>query len=212
MKSVCIIQARMSSTRLPGKVMLPLGGRTVLWHVLTRAMRIPGIDLVVLAVPESDASLPLSVEAAALGIPIVYGPEHDVLTRYYRAAVIADADIIMRVTADCPMLDSAICGEVLALVKAGADYASNVCPRGFPKGLDCEAFTMAALDEANHFADSKEDREHVTPYMQRSPGLKRVNLDGELNPEVRWTLDTHDDYAFLSAVFDRTGDDWRVIQ
>lgn len=194
----CIVQARMTSHRLPGKMMLSLGGEPVIRHVLRRCRKIEGIDRVVCAVPDSR-SAPLVREAMALGIKVVKGSEHDVLSRFHMAAECVGADVIMRVTGDCPLIDPEVCSRVLSLVTDGVDYASNVMPRGFPRGMDCEAFTMEALKRAHAEADDPYDREHVTPWMQRN--LHCVNFEGDGNPETNWCLDTLEDYLFLNERF-----------
>ena len=199
MTVACVIQARMTSTRLPGKMMLSLGGEPAIRHVLRRCQAIKGIDKVVCTVPEGDKSTPIKREAMALGVQIVTGSEHDVLSRYYHAAIAVKADIIMRVTGDCPLIDPEICGRVLALMDDGVDYASNVVPRGWPKGLDCEVFTFDALERAHKEADDPYDREHVCPWMQRN--LHCVNLDGDGDPNLRLCLDDLNDYLFLSGKF-----------
>ena len=199
MNTVCIVQARMTSKRLPGKMMLCLGGEPVIRHVLTRCQKIEGVDIVVCAVPDDGHSAPIKREALALGIRVSVGSEHDVLSRYHKTAVAVNADVIMRVTGDCPLIDPEVCSRVLALMRDGVDYASNVNPRGWPKGLDCQVFTFNALDRAYKESDDPYDREHVCPWMQRN--LHCVNLDGDGDPSQRWVLDTLQDYLFLSGKF-----------
>ena len=178
MTAAVIIQARMNSKRFPGKVLADLCGKPVLWHVLTRCLMIEGADMVVLAVPDEKESEPLADLAKSLGVSVFRGPEPDVLKRYLGAARLFDADIIMRITADCPLIDPVICGEVLAAVKRPhIDYASNLLPRTFERGLDCEAFTRRVLEQAAHMAMSPYDREHVTPWMQRAKGIMKVNIE-----------------------------------
>ena len=196
--SVCIVQARLTSSRLPGKTMLSLGGEPAIRHVLRRCQKIPGIARVVCAIPVEN-STPLWREATNLGVKVVRGSEHDVLGRYRKAAMTVDADIVMRVTGDCPLIDPDICGRVLNMMKPDVDYASNVLPRGFPRGLDCEAFTREALERAHKEADDPYDREHVTPWMQRN--LYCVNLNGNDDPNLDWCLDTLENYLFLSERF-----------
>jgi spore coat polysaccharide biosynthesis protein SpsF (cytidylyltransferase family) len=199
-----IVQARMTSTRLPGKVLLPLAGDTVLAHVLTRCRAIPGADVVVCAIPEGEAGQGLAEEARRAGAVVVAGDESDVLARYLKAARAVDADVIMRVTSDCPAIDPAICGAVItALVSSGADYACNNMPRGWPHGLDCEAMTRDALERAAVESRGPHEREHVTPWLRTSPGIKRVSVDGPGGKalEGRWTLDHPEDYAFFEALF-----------
>jgi spore coat polysaccharide biosynthesis protein SpsF (cytidylyltransferase family) len=179
-------------------MMLSLGGMPVIRRVLERCLEIPGIDKVVCATP-LEKSEPLRKEATVLGVKVVQGSEHDVLGRYRKAALLVNADVIMRVTGDCPLIDPKICGQVLELMEDGVDYASNVMPRGFPKGYDCEVFTMDALERAHREADDPYDREHVTPYMQRN--MHCVNLDGP-GSDKNLCLDTLDDFLSLSEKLD----------
>lgn len=204
MRTAIVVQARMGSSRLPGKVMESLGERTVLAEVLQRCAAIPGADVVVCAMPDAPASARVAAEARSAGAVAVFGSETDVLDRYALAAREVSADVVMRVTSDCPLVDPAICGEVLALRAAqGNDYAANNLVRTFPHGLDCEAFTTAALLRAAAKATDAYAREHVTPWLRVTPGLSRANLSAA-DPqwaEERWTLDYPEDLAFLRAVF-----------
>jgi spore coat polysaccharide biosynthesis protein SpsF len=200
-----IVQARMTSTRLPGKVLMPLAGKTVLWHVLTRCKAIPGADVVCCAVPDTPESTPLLQEALSAGAVISKGPEFDVLRRYRDAAQQLGADVVMRVTSDCPVVDPAVCGKVLATrLLDEADYACNNMPRSWPHGLDCEAFTAAALVQADREATDHFDREHVTPWLRRAGHLRRANVPGPGGAfaDRRWTLDFPEDYAFFVALFE----------
>lgn len=200
MRAVCIVQARLGSTRLPGKVLLPLAGQSVLSHVLTRCLMIDGIDDVVLACPATDA--PLAQVAAGLGIASCLGPEDDVLRRYALAAHANDADVIMRVTADCPLINPRVCADVLKLFYASdVDYASNVYPRRtWQKGYDCEVFSADALERAGVFAKLDYDREHVTPWIQQN--CTTALLDGP-GDGVSLTLDTQEDYERLKRIMER---------
>ncbi len=201
---VVIIQARRGSTRLPDKVLLKLGEITALEATIRRCRAIPGIDAVICATtenPEDDALLPV---IAACGAIAHRGSASDVLARYLGAAAKADADILMRVTGDCPLIDPAICRQVIdRLIATGADYAANNMPRLFPHGLDCEAFTPAALALAASQATDPQDREHVTPWLRRSPAIKRASLIGPGWPadRQRWTLDYPEDYAAIAALY-----------
>jgi spore coat polysaccharide biosynthesis protein SpsF len=205
-KAVVIVQARMTSTRLPGKVLLDLAGTTVLDQVLARCVLIPGADQVVCAVPDGGAHDPVAAEAEACGIAVVRGSETDVLSRYAKAADWAGADVVMRVTSDCPLIDPVVCGDVLNFVLCDAsDYACNNMPRTFPHGLDCEAFGAPILREAADRARLPEEREHVTPWIRNNNGLRRASLAGPGAPlsEIRITLDTPADYLAISDVFRR---------
>lgn len=204
MRTAIIVQARIGSTRLPGKVLKPLAGSTVLAEVLRRCRAIPGADVVVCAIPETAADDALIAPAEAAGAVVVRGSADDVLARYRRAADDVHADAVMRVTSDCPLIDPALCGEVLALRAArGVDYAANNMPPGFPHGLDCEAFTTAALRRADDAAHEQYAREHVTPWLRQDASVTRAALPGPggAPAQQRWTLDFPEDYDFLQAVF-----------
>lgn len=178
MTTAIIIQARMTSSRFPGKIMKMLEGRTVLDRVLDRALIIPGADMVIVACPKDDASAPIYGACKAKGVPYFAGSETDVLARYFGAAVKHGADLIMRITSDCPFFNPLIAGEVIEKLKReDLDYASNVFPvRSFPKGFDCEAFTFDCLEAAQLNARNDYDREHVTPWMQQTTGIMMGNL------------------------------------
>jgi spore coat polysaccharide biosynthesis protein SpsF len=213
-----IVQARVGSTRLPGKVLLPLAGHTVLEEVLHRCRAIPGADLVVCAIPEGLADEVLVAPAMRAGAMVTRGSASDVLQRYRKAADEVGADIVMRVTSDCPLIDPALCGEVLALRAArDVDYAANNMPPGFPHGLDCEAFTAAALRRADDTALEPYEREHVTPWLRINPAITRAVLEGSggAAAQQRWTLDFPEDYAFFQALFTKLPPlsaipDWRA--
>jgi len=199
-----IVQARMTSTRLPGKVLLDIGGRTVLSHTLERCKAIPGIGAVCCAIPEGAAHDAVVAEAKRCGVEVFRGSENDVLDRYWRAARWLGAKTVVRVTSDCPLIDPGVCGQVLRLVShGGAAYACNNLPPTWPHGLDCEAFTFAALDEAARNASAAAQREHVTPWMRENPRLARVNLlgPGGWAAEQRWALDFPEDLAFFRELF-----------
>lgn len=192
---VCIIQARMGSKRLPGKVLLPLNGHTVIREVITRCQKIPGIDEVCVATP--DHKIADTIDGLC---SVVFGPEDDVLKRYVIAAEMMKASVIMRITADCPLLSPSLCGAVLYAL-GGHDYASNLEPRTFPQGFDCEAFTIRTLRWADEFCKHSQDREHVTPWMRGAPGIKRINVANPWPMDGRQTLDTEDDYRTICAAF-----------
>jgi len=203
---VAIVQARMGSTRLPGKVLRDLNGVPVLAHVVSRVRAIPGVALVCCAIPEGEADDRLSAAAEALGATVCRGPEGDVLTRYLIAARTCRARVVLRFTADCPLLDPGVSGRVLSeLLLHGSDYVSNVDPRSWPRGYDTEAFTRDALERAAAEATDAYDREHVTPWMRRSSDLTRRNvaLDTARCATWRWTLDYEQDLAFARNVLAR---------
>lgn len=196
----------MGSTRLPGKVLKPLGGLTALAQCLRRCAAVPGIDRVVCAVPEGEAEAPLVAEAERCGALVVRGPSDDVLRRYALAARAVDAETVMRVTSDCPLIDPILCGRMLDKLRGeGLDFVCNNTPHSWPHGLDAEVFTRALLEEADAKAADPFEREHVTPWMRKASHVRRGNIarDGEdLSHRCRWTLDYPEDYAFLAALFE----------
>lgn len=205
MKTIAIVQARMGSTRLPGKSMMPLAGEPAIAHVVRRAAMVDGIagTLVATTVSESDDELADFCEST--GVEVFRGSEADVLDRYFRAATRAGADAVMRVTGDCPLLDPVQSALVLERFAAdAADYASNASPPTLPDGLDTEVISMEVLETCWREATRKPQREHVTLFIHdNADRFKRVNVDypRDLSGH-RWTLDEEADYRFLSAVFD----------
>ena len=204
-RTVAIIQARFAATRLPGKALLTLGGRPVLEHVIARCAAIPSVDAVCCATSDGADCDQVAEIAARCGVHVFRGDEADVLGRYRRAADDLGADVVLRVTADCPLLDPAVCDAVIRLRReAGVDYASNNRIPSWPHGLDCEAFSAAALRLADRCATLEVDREHVTYWITERSGLTVANLPGPGNgaQEHRLTLDYPEDHAFLSALLE----------
>jgi spore coat polysaccharide biosynthesis protein SpsF len=209
---VTIIQARMSSTRLPGKVMLDLGGRSVLSRMVERVRQSKLITRVVVATtidPSDDQIVQLCKNEK---IDVFRGSLPDVLDRYFQAATLYRADIVVRLTGDCPLIDADLIDQTIqALIDQKADFSCNRLPppfhRTYPIGLDVEVCSMAALTFAWHVADEKHDREHVMPYLYEAKGrFKVVQLDHtEDLGSLRWTLDTPEDYALLQEVIKRLG-------
>jgi spore coat polysaccharide biosynthesis protein SpsF len=197
---------------------MDLAGRTVLSHVIARCAAIDAIRVVCCAIPIGIADDPVAEEAARCGARVVRGSEHDVLARYYEAALECQVDVVMRVTSDCPVLDPHLATKVLSMVtEQGADYACNNLPPSWPHGLDCEAFRFPWLQRAFREATLPEAREHVTPYLRNHPEVHRLCLHGPGGTSVnhRWTLDTEADLRFLRALFARlpagpAGFDYRV--
>lgn len=204
MITTCIVQARVTSTRLPAKVLKDLAGEPILGHVLRRCAAIPGVDRVVCATVEGIESAPVAEIAGHYGALVFRGSESDVLERYVGAARAAGADIVLRVTSDCPLIDPALCATVLRRrADDEADYATNNFVHGYPHGLDCEAFTRAALEAAAARATESYDREHVTPWIRNNPGYRKASVEGPGGPQAkwRWTLDYPEDLDFLRALF-----------
>ena len=202
-RTTVIVQARYGSTRLPGKVLEKVAGHTVLEHVLHRCKAIRGASSVCCAIPVGTDSDAVAAEARRAGVMVYRGDEHDVLGRYYGAAREIGTDVVMRVTSDCPLIDPQTCDEVLReRAKRKADYASNNMPRVGPHGLDCEAFTFAALEQADREAKDAHSREHVTPWLRTHAELARINVPApSQGAGMRWTLDYPEDLAFFRALF-----------
>lgn len=203
MNIVAIVQARMGSTRLPNKVMRPMGGVPMVEVLLARLARAAQIDEVMVATSVDARNQPLFDHVTALGFKCYRGSENDVLDRYARAARIAKADVVVRITGDCPLVDPALVDEAILLFKASnVDYLSNVCPPTFPDGLDIEVFTAQALEKAAREATQPFDREHVTPYLRTNSQFRRAGLqhDQDLSG-LRWTVDEPADYEVMSKVF-----------
>ena len=210
-RAVVIVQARMGSSRLPGKVLLDLAGAPMLDRVLARCAAIPGVDEVVVATSELPGDDPLADHVSGLGFRCFRGSESDVLSRYAGAARMAEAHIVMRVTSDCPLLSPAVSGRVLAALRdadGGLDYVNNTLTPTYPRGLDTEAFTAAALYRADAEATLPRDREHVTPYLYLEPGRFRTGCvsGSQDRSSLRWTVDTADDLAMVRALVTAAGD------
>ncbi len=209
MKRLAIIQARTGSTRLPGKVLMPLGGSTVLGCVVDRLCAARRIDEVVVATSIRSDDDAVEQHARELGVGIFRGSAQDVLARFFGAASFSRADIIVRITADCPLIDGALVDTMLEAYagKPGCDYMSNTLVRTYPRGLDTEIFTMDALTRAHREAGVPYQREHVTPYFYQNPQLfmmySYTDPSSADYSHMRWTLDTAEDYAFLQAVYER---------
>jgi spore coat polysaccharide biosynthesis protein SpsF len=205
MKTVAIVQARMGSSRLPGKVMMNLKGRSVLSHVLDRVKAIPSVDEVIVATTNNIQDQVLCDEALRYGCSFFCGSEDDVLERYYLAATHANADRIVRVTSDCPLLDPQIAENVIKLNDSThADYTSNTLVRSFPRGLDVEVFSYNALKQSYEMANQLAQREHVTPYIYQHPEhfkLTSYSLNSDQSIH-RWTLDTPEDWILIEKIYD----------
>jgi len=201
-----IVQARMGSSRLPGKTLADIGGRPMLGRLVDRARLIPGVEQVVIATTGGPADAAILSFAEAERLPATAGSEQDVLDRIYRAASRFGVSVIVRVTPDCPMLDPEVSGRVLAEFRrldGRVDYVSNVHPPTFPDGLDTEVFSREALEIAWREARLASDREHVTPYIWRQPDrfrLANLATASDLSA-LRWTVDTAADLEFARAVY-----------
>jgi len=204
-----IVQARMSSSRLPGKVLEDLGGQPALVRVLDRLGKAHELDEVVVATSVDPSDDPIVELVASRGIAVERGSLADVLERYRSAAVAHPSAAVARITADCPLIDPEIVDAVVARWREGAaDYVSNTLePRTFPKGLDVEVMTTAVLMTAAQEATDPYDREHVTPFIRSRP--ERFAQDAVYHDppygDVRVTLDTPDDLVILRGVYESVG-------
>lgn len=198
MHTVAVVQARMGSTRLPGKVLADVGGLPMLTWVIGRTRLARTIDHLIVACPSTAADERLIQWCLDHEIALVCGPEHDVLTRYVMAARLTDADVIVRITADCPLIDpEVIDGTVRSL--GGRDWASCIHPdRTWPDGLDVEVMTRATLERLDQLTTEAADREHVTPLLYRGAvGSGQPFRSGLPLGALRWTVDTAADLQWL---------------
>src|SRR5689334_10186983 len=206
MKTVAIVQARMSSTRLPGKVLMHLGSRTVLGCVIQRLRQAKLIDQIVVATTVSSVDDAVVNETERLDVDCFRGPEQDVLDRYYQAAKEFAAKTVVRITSDCPLIDPALVDATSeTFFSQRADYATNAEPHTFPRGLDVEVVTIAALQRAYIQAHKPYEREHVTPYFYENPQFFRLaSFTGAHDYSGhRWTLDTPEDMHLLRELYAR---------
>lgn len=205
MKTLIIVQARMTSTRLPGKVLLPLAGEPMLTRLIERLRRVRRADGIVVATTTNTSDDPIAALCALLGVPCHRGSEHDVLSRYADAARLYGADVVVRITSDCPLIDPALIDQTIAAYdEGGSDYVSNMLPPTWPYGMAVEVFSAAALAQAHAEATQAAEREHVTPFLywhQERYRLRNVASPVDLSHH-RWTVDTPEDYALVSRLFE----------
>jgi len=203
MKIVAIVQARMGSTRFPGKVMQPIGGIPMIEILLKRLSRSQQINQIVVATSDDPRNQSLADHIIKEGFSCYRGSENDVLDRYLGAARDAEADVIVRITGDCPLIDPALVDEVIQhLLTQNLDYVSNTSPPTYPDGLDTEVFTMEALERAAAQTNRPYDREHVTPYLRESRKFttSAIQYSQDLSG-LRWTVDEAEDFKVISQVF-----------
>lgn len=222
---VAIIQARMSSSRLPGKVLLDISGQPMLARVVARTSRSASVDQVLVATTTDASDDPVAAWCDSMGIPYSRGSLHDVLDRYYQAAKQATADTVVRITADCPVIDPVLIDDCInTLLEGSFDFACNRLPppftRTYPIGLDTEVCTFAALEKAWNEATETFHREHVMPYLYEGVELSAVSSqlsEGISSREFkiaqlhhdpdygayRWTVDTPKDLEFMRQVYAR---------
>ncbi len=211
MRIVATIEARMASSRLPGKVLMPLAGRPVLTHIVERLRSVPAIAEVIIATTVNPADEAIARLAQHIGVPVFRGSEEDVLGRVLGAARSVRGEILVEITGDCPLVDPDITASAIEYFLEGRkqnpplQYAANVLEPGYPLGLAVQVFPVALLAEVDQLTRDPADREHVSYYIYRVPGRYRT---GHLqcqpwlhHPDWRWTLDYPEDYEFLKRVY-----------
>lgn len=205
--ALAVLQARMSSSRLPGKVLAPLAGAPMILRQIERLRRAQRLQRIVVATSVRTDDDPLAQAVTAAGVPVHRGDLDDVLGRFIGALdAFGPVETVVRLTADCPLADPEVIDATIdRFHETGADYASNVAePRTFPKGLDVEVMKASALRRAASETADPYDREHVTPYLYRHPERFRLTANAQAvdEGEVRWTVDRPDDLVFVRAVYD----------
>lgn len=203
MKTIAIVQARMGSTRLPNKVMKDIGGIPMIELLLTRLARSKEVDQIIVATSVDERNLPLVTHVRKLGYTCEQGSESDVLDRYVQAAKKHLADVVVRITGDCPLVDPALVDECIRRFKvADVDYFSNTNPPTYPDGLDIEVCTFKALELASQETSDPIDREHVTPYLRKPGKFKTDSMQHSQDlSALRWTVDEPADFAVIKKVF-----------
>ena len=207
MKTAALIEARMTSTRLPGKVLLPILGRPTLELLIERLRRVRGLDQVIVATTVNRTDDPIEALAKRLSAGCFRGSEADVLDRVLRAAQAHGVELIVEITGDCPLADPATIRRVLDTYHLGqCDYASNVLKRTYPRGLDVQVFPTTVLEEVARLTADPVDHEHVSLYIYSHPEKFRlrdvVSGLGEKYAELRLTVDTPEDFALIKAVYE----------
>ena len=203
MKTLCIVQARMGSSRLPGKVMMPISDTPMIELLLKRLKFSKNIDQLVVAVPDKDEDKILYDFLISRGYFCETGSEDNVLDRFTKVSKKYQADVVVRITGDCPIIDPAIVDNVIELFnKKNIDYCSNICPPTFPDGLDVEVFSSSVLYDANKNTNKKFDMEHVTPYMRDSIIISKENYKNLKDLSfMRWTVDALDDFILIDKIY-----------
>ena len=205
---VAIIQARMGSTRFPGKMLKLLGDKPLIWHVVHRVQQATLVDKVVLATSVNKNNKPLVKEVKSYGVDCFVGDENDVLDRFYQCAKKFKVKTIVRVTGDCPFIDPEIIDAVISLFKNNTlDYASNVLPPTYPDGLDVEVFSFAALEKAWKEAKLQSEREHVTPYIWKNEHIfkRMTHINNENLSSIRLTVDEEKDLVLVNTIIKKIG-------
>ena len=219
MKNVAIIQARLGSTRLPAKVLRDILGHSMLHHVVRRVQQCKYIDQIVVATSDEEVDKPLVKFCQDEGFDVFEGSHLDVLSRYSDAAKAYKADNVIRIAANCPLIDPGVVDQVIIKLMADPflDYTSNFFPvRRFPRGLEAEAITLETLLQANKMASDPAEREHVTLQIYRNPSMYKIGSvqTCEDHSSFRWNVDTIDDLKLISSIYRHFGSRrfrWRNI-
>jgi spore coat polysaccharide biosynthesis protein SpsF len=207
MKTVLIAQARMTSTRLPGKVLKSVLGKPLLAYFIERLRRASQLDQIVIATTINATDEPIVDFCREFSVAFTRGSEDDVLSRYFDAAVVTGADIVVRVTSDCPLIDPAVVDEAINYFKTNSsrfDYVSNSLAETYPRGMDVEVFSAHLLWEAQFEASLKHEREHVTPFFYTHPERYRIgHIHAARNlSHHRWTVDTAEDLELIKLLIE----------
>lgn len=200
---VIIVQARMGSRRLPGKVLMEVLGRPLLAYELERLQRVKRADEIIVATTKHSMDDPIVSLCDSMNIATYRGSEYDVLSRYLEAGHAHHADIIVRITADCPLIDPNVIDKgIEVFLEKDDEYVSNCNPRSYPRGMDTEIFTIQALESANIHGVHPLEREHVTYYLYSEPGRCRVgNFEYESDlSSYHFTVDTQEDFDFIRSI------------
>ncbi|GAC1311830.1 MAG: NTP transferase domain-containing protein [Mucilaginibacter sp.] len=209
-KTVIVVQARMSSSRLPGKVMLPVLGKTLLYRMIERLHMIRNQAHIIIATSQESADDMIEQEALAMNVDCFRGSLNNLLDRHYQAAKQAGASIVLKIPSDCPLIDPAIIDEVLDVYFADPgkyDYVSNLHPATFPDGNDVEIMTMDCLEKTWREAQRPLELEHTTPYIWENQDKFRIgnvicNTGKDYSMSHRFTIDYEEDYRFINRVFE----------
>lgn len=203
MKNLLIIQARTGSNRLPNKVLKELCGKPMLEHIIERVKICQNVGHIIVATTVKDNDAAIVALCEKMGIECYRGSEEDVLDRYYQAACAHKPDNVVRVTADCPLIDSALIDDIIAIhINGDYDYTSNTLVETYPDGLDVEVFKYSALEKAWKEAALASEREHVTPYIKFKGEFKRHSVERSPSlAEKRWTVDTDKDFKVVSQIY-----------
>jgi spore coat polysaccharide biosynthesis protein SpsF len=202
-----IVQARMSSTRLPGKIIMPIMGRPVLEYQLDRLRRVRTASEIVVATTTNPADQAIVELASRQGFKYFRGSETDVLSRFYYAAKYLGASVVVRCNSDCPLIDPDVVDQIITAYqeqRSNYDYVSNILQPTYPTGMHTEVFPIEVLEKVFISATDPVDREHVTPYIYHRPNifrLKNIALDHDISPH-RWTLDYPEDFDFITRVYE----------